>query len=155
MAEYVGMRESDVLRQPVAELASATPVTASGPPETDDDDSSSRYALVRPAATKSLEMQPCSNNRALPIPRCVQRGHVMTESGCARGQYKHGWSCRQCNGYYLPGESERLALSRYHDATKSLWLKRTARRSRAIRVWCNSYCGHSALCGRSFRHRSK
>ena len=104
MAEYVGMRESDVLRQPVAELASATPVTASGPPETDEDDSSSRYALVRPAATKSLEMQPCSNNRALPIPRCVQRGHVMTESGCARGQYKHGWSCCQCNGYYLPGE---------------------------------------------------
>merc|ERR1712232_1002824 len=66
-----------------------------------------RYGLVAPVTAKSLEMQPSDNNRVLPIPRCVERGHVMVESGCKSGGYKHGWSCGQCDEYFLPGQSER------------------------------------------------
>ena len=64
-------------------------------------------ALVVPAADKSLDMQPSDNSRALPIPKCTERGHVMTESTSTAGDYKHGWICRRCDEWFAPGQSER------------------------------------------------
>ena len=59
---------------------------------------------VEPVNVKVLEMQPSSNNRVLPVPRCTVQGHLMVES---KHGGRDGWCCRHCDDWFQAGQAER------------------------------------------------